>query len=326
MKFSVFIASILISFGTATKAFCQSSGNFNYNQTNFSGTAYDPEPPIALAQEPDPNVMIFEVNGLANVVADAQVAIFNITQLGPDVQQVDSLVRSRTRGFSASLQALGIPHNDVFVDMISQVPIYEYEVEKKRFSKKTFNEIPAGIEVQKNIHVRFGNGNALEGIVAAAAQNEIFDLVKVEYYVANKDSVYADLRKRSIAVLNEKIEDFTALGIHLDTVYRVIAENAAVAYPPSRYKRYEGFSSASLEAVNKRSEITNVRKPKTMYYDKVAFEGYDLVLNPVILEPVVQFSYNLKIKFLIERRPSVQLKREIMLLTPEGVLTPLKVD
>ena len=43
-------------------------------------------------------------------------------------------------------------------------------------------------ELKKNIHVRYTKSTMLDKIVTAAAQNEIYDLVKVDYSI--KDSTF----------------------------------------------------------------------------------------------------------------------------------------
>jgi hypothetical protein len=46
---------------------------------------------------------------------------------------------------------------------------------------------------------------------------------------------------------------------------------------------------------------TLAQKPTSYYYRAITPKGFDVVINPEILEPVVQFTYDLKVKYLIER-------------------------
>ncbi len=55
---------------------------------------------------------------------------------------------------SQRVKAQGVKEKDVFTDMLSFVPVYEIETTRKLFSK-TYQEVPAGFEIQKNIHIRF---------------------------------------------------------------------------------------------------------------------------------------------------------------------------
>lgn len=275
------------------------------------------------------DVLIFQVKALKNVAADSQMAIFNVTQVGKDAAEADSLMARRYKGMIGAVKKLGISEKNIFVDMVSQVPLFEYEVSKKLFSKN-YNEVPSGIELQKNIHILYKDGNMLDKIVAIAAQNEIYDLVKVEYFVPNSEAIYAELRKKSAECLRQKVAGFKELGINLDTVYRMAAEDIAVVYPSGNYENYQGYSSSSLEALKKTTGVTSVRKPSTMFFNKLPYEQFDIVLNPVFIEPPVQFTYDLKVRYTVQRKPiertKTEVKREFLWLTPQGEVKSLKVE
>ncbi|MBK8581165.1 MAG: hypothetical protein IPL86_04800 [Flavobacteriales bacterium] len=53
--------------------------------------------------------------------------------------------------------------------MLSFVPVYEIETTRKFFGK-TYQEVPAGFESQKNIHIKFTDARMLDQIVSAAAK------------------------------------------------------------------------------------------------------------------------------------------------------------
>ena len=137
----------------------------------------------------DENSMTFEVNGLFNRKADAYLAIFNMTQVGENASVANDLLNTRYQNFVNEVASAGVKAEDIFLDMVSQVPIYELEVTKKFFSK-TYNEVPKGFELQKNIHVKFNKGEVLDKILTAAAKHEIYDLIKVDYFVENTSAVY----------------------------------------------------------------------------------------------------------------------------------------
>ena len=43
------------------------------------------------------------------------------------------------------------------------------------------------------------------------------------------------------------------------------------------------------------------RKGRTFYYNGLDADGFDDVIDPVVIEPVVQFTLYLKIKYEVER-------------------------
>ena len=66
-------------------------------------------------------------------------------------------------------------------------------------------------------------------------------------------------------------------------------------------------------------------KPKTMFYDKVNYDNFDIAINPTVLEPAMQFMYNLKVRFYLQEKETKQPSKEHIWLTPDGDLVPLKL-
>lgn len=317
----IFIAVSFISFG-------QAGGNVIYQENNryIQNKDYNDfrfETNDNLYDGISDNEMIFSVKVLMNAKADSYLAIFNMIQMGETAEVTDKILNTRFINFQKELIQYGISENDIFMDMISLVPVYEYEVEKKIFSK-TYNEVPKGFEMQKNIHVRYTKGEILDDIITIAAQNEIYDLVKVEYFVHDIEKVHDTIRQSAIRILTEKLTDFKQLNINFDTIYHVISENIDVSYPVDRYRSYQAYSGASLEAVNKKL-VTEVRKPKTMFYNKIPYHEFDLIINSSFTEPIVQFSYELKAKYIIKAKTKTT-QTKFMLLTPDGDLRTLKIE
>jgi hypothetical protein len=212
--------------------------------------------------------------------------------------------------------------------MISMSPIFEYEEEKKLFSK-TFTEVPKSVELKKNIHVHYKDARVLDKIVEIATKNEIYDLIKVDYFVENSESIYDQLRDRSVAYLNKKLASFRKLGIKLDTNYRVITEKTSVSSPVDNYAQYFVLSSTP-NYISKRNKanVRQLRKPSTRFYNQIPYKKFDIIVNPVVTEPVVQYSYNLKIKFVIKDavKKDKKVVKKYYLVTPDGTVKTLNVN
>jgi len=70
-------------------------------------------------------------------------------------------------------------------------------------------------------------------------------------------------------------------------------------------------------------------KPVSRFYNAVPANDYDIVINSAILEPAVQFSFNLIVRFTLpERKPAIrtEVKKEFLLVTPTGEVKTLKVE
>ena len=48
--------------------------------------------------------------------------------------------------------------------------------------------------------------------------------------------------------------------------------------------------------------VQSLRKSRTFYFNPLTADGFDRVIDPVILEPVVQFTLYLKLKYEIDTR------------------------
>ncbi|MEL6141158.1 MAG: SIMPL domain-containing protein, partial [Bacteroidota bacterium] len=306
-----------------------SSGNVNvHSQVNFNAQ-YRGVPKAA--QFVNDHTLEFTINALSNQRADAYVAIFSVLQVGKTAAEANERINERLDKVRAAALAIGIKSEDFYIDMVNFLPKYEYEVSKKIFSKKTYTEIPSGFEVQKNIHVRYRDPMLLDAIISAAAEEEIYDIVKVDYFVDEPQKIYAELRQKTFEYLAQIEELYINNGLALDTAYRLTAENAWVAYPTNRYEGYQAFSSQRLPGNAASANVNRADKPYARFYNAIPANDYDIVINSDILEPAAQFSYNLKVRFTLQEReiPTNTVtvtKEKYLILTPDGKLVRMDVQ
>ncbi len=248
------------------------------------------------------STILIETDVMMNVKADEYVAIFGISQVSDSIESGHQLLNSRINSFISAISKLGIMPKDVYVDFISQVPIFEIEVEKKMFSR-TYNEVPKGVELKKNIHVRFSDNKIVDALLIEAAKKEIYDIVKVDYIIKDNDEIYDSLRRTSIDLMNKKMKEFKRLGLSLVPMYQTVSEDINTTYPIERYSSYNTFSAATFAGV-KSSSLTRTSLRNTqssLYYNKVPYKNFDIVINPSILEPVVQYTYHLEMKYILKK-------------------------
>ncbi|MEM9888254.1 MAG: SIMPL domain-containing protein [Bacteroidota bacterium] len=334
------LIGLFLSFHLAS--FAQILGNYDRNKNQsydqaqevysntFTGLNNQYRSVAKIATIAGENVLELSINALSNQRASSYTAIFNVVQIGQTAESTNASLNQQITAFTDALETIGIQKEDWYVDMVNFLPKYEYDVSKKLFSKKTFKEIPIGFELQKNVHIRFDDPAVLDEIVTAAAQQEIYDIVKVDYFVNNPQAIYSELRQAAMDYAQNIKLQYRDLKISLDSSYVIAAENAWVAYPGDRYETYQAFSSQKLS--NKQqssSKVDKADKPTSRFYDAIAANNYDIVINPEILEPAVQFSYNLVLRFTLpERVPNTQtvVQKEFVLVTPEGVVRQLKIE
>jgi hypothetical protein len=88
------------------------------------------------------------------------------------------------------------------------------------------------------------------------------------------------------------------LGIHLQQPAQVYAERPAIHYPTDMYDSYVAAEADAIARPNlQRYTVEQARKPRTFYFNALTGDGFDRVVNPVVLEPVVQFTLYVKVKY-----------------------------
>jgi uncharacterized protein YggE len=320
---------LLIALLISNALFAQHSGNINY--MNQVKQVHDLTHGINLNYPSNSNMYI-TVKGLANVKADAYVAIFNVTQMGKTAKEVNQLIDARINPVLKEINA----NSDVetYIDMVSFVPMYEYEVERKIFSKKTYNEIPIGFELKKNIHIKYTDPGLLNSIIAALSASEIYDLVRVDYFSNKLDEVKVELMNRGKAVLQKKTENYQEiLSVDFTSIEKSIIDGYQVVYPVEMYNSYQAYTSTSLN-IKRSANVKQAGKSTTLYYQPIVEKEYDFVLNPTVFEPVIQVMYEVKLVINREayKRMEQQAKttvqspaNEYFFLTPAGELKKLNI-
>lgn len=126
-KTLILIASFILLITSFLNA--QESGNINYqSQTYLSDDS-------KLLYFNNNNEFIISVKGMKNITADTYVAIFSVNQTGKTTQEVNELLNLRIKSTKEKIIAIS-KDIEFYTDMISFVPIYEYEVEKKYLVEK----------------------------------------------------------------------------------------------------------------------------------------------------------------------------------------------
>lgn len=257
-----------------------------------------------------PNAIVtLDVKVLNNVIADSFTAVFNMVQIGETSEETNNLMQERVNKVKSELLSKGILEKDIVIDVISFVPVYETVIEKKLFSKK-YNEVPKGFELQQNLHIKFTKVNQFEKILSACANNEIYNLVKVDYFIDDIQAVYTNLRTEILKILEEKKQFYNDLGFDLEAYTPTIADTKYCYFPREFYKSYQAFNSISLEALKKKKGILTAKKQTSYYYDPISFKDYDMVMNSSIVEPVIQIGMEIKLQYAPKPKEQKPVEKE----------------
>jgi uncharacterized protein YggE len=279
----------------------QVSGNVGYGPSTAKARAEQAQRSLRIltAQDlPPSNSMFVEAAVLMNVKADEYVAVFAIAEEGTTVQEANVKMAATVKAFRDALRALHVQDADIYVDHIAQPKTYGFSL-----SGDVAREQLTGFELKKNVSIRFTNRDLIDDLVLAAAKVQIHDLVKVDYVVRNINAVQDSVRGAAAGVIKQKITRYEQLlGIRLQPSGQVYAERPAVYYPTDMYDTYVAAESESVSRPNlQRYTVEQARKARTFYFNPLDGNGFDKVINPVILEPMVQFTLYLKVKYELVR-------------------------
>ncbi len=300
----------------ANFAICQVSGNANYNSRVQLGESHIN---VNFNSSSD---LIIKIKGLNNVRADYYVAMFNINQRGGTIDQTHELLEERIKQVSSAVGKMKLV--EVIVDMVSFIPQYEYEKEKKSFSKKSYNEVPIGFELQKNLHIKYEDPSQLTELVRICSENEIYDLIRVDYVSNNIEEEKKKLMDRADAIVKEKLSRYEKLlSIELDSLEKELVEGFRIIYPIESYRSYQAYSSSSLNE-GESARVNQSQKRNTSYYQPVINKEFDYVINPLVVEPVIQVLYELRVKIKQPKIEPVKSEKEYMIILPNGEVK--KVD
>jgi uncharacterized protein YggE len=207
--------------------------------------------------------------------------------------------------FTEALTPLGVATNDFYVDFIAQEKIYDYRVEGS-----VAREELAGFELKKNVSIHYHDKALLDQLLMAASRAKIFDLIKVDYIVKDSGPIQGRLLEEAASVIKRKATAYEKLfGIALSSPPQVCAHKPSIYYPSEMYEAYTAAESERFDRALFQSKyaIQDLRKSRTFYFNPLNANGFDTVINPVVVEPVVQFTLYLKLRYDIDLKKSKQL-------------------
>lgn len=293
MRFIQLVAVVALC---AAAAHAQERGNQNYQReagNQYYNTRSTP-PAIPLAGDLllyDPKdvqpVPYVEAYVLQNVRPDSFVAVFGIAQEAPNAAESNRKTDKLVSDLVAAAAGIGVRREDVFVDFITQSPVYDYSV-----SGRTSREALTGFQTKKTVSLRYTDRAIFERLVAAAAQLGIYDLIKVDYVVADMGSARLKMLEEASRIVNRKIASYSSLlGVQLKA--KAVSEERYASFAlGDLYKTYTAYEAGEAST----ARVVDRRKTSTSYYDPLSNESFDAVINPAGIEPTVQLTLFLKVR------------------------------
>jgi uncharacterized protein YggE len=294
---------LLLSLALAARAGCaQVAGNVGYGQE--SGRARAEQNERAKRQltpeemPPSRDSIFLDASVLMNVKADEFVASFGVAASGETVEACQAQMDATVAAFTKSIEELGIAPEAIFVDLTAQAKIYGFKVEGNLAREQL-----TGFELKKTVAVRYRDKALLDRLLAAASRQGIYDLIKVRYVVTDLAPIQDALAEAAAEVIKAKAARHERLfGLKLRPVPQVYIERSSVYEPTEMYDSYVAGESDTVAGGFDASRVTvqSLRKGRTFHYNPLTADGFDRVIDPVVLEPVVQFTLYLKLEYEID--------------------------
>jgi uncharacterized protein YggE len=235
-----------------------------------------------------------EANVLMNIKADEYLAVFGLMQESATILDGNKKMDVQINDFITALQSLGINNSDIFIDFITQNRIYDFSVAKSSAVEKF-----QGFELKKNIAVRYKDKSLLEKMLAAASKSSIFDLIKVDYIVSDMTGMRDKLLEEAAKIVRKKEEIYTRmLGIKMRPAV-VVTEKFNAFFPSEMYSSYTAFESGNVDPRYRDVSVVEKRKASTFYYNPLHPGEFDATINSVGVEPVVQLTLYLRVKYVL---------------------------
>ncbi|GLB51030.1 hypothetical protein NBRC110019_00690 [Neptunitalea chrysea] len=319
------VTSVLLILGVL-HIHAQVKGNYNpegsflisrQNVTQTSSLNLQTQDKTLFKATPPTNTIDINIRTLYNVKAAKYVAVFNITQVGETTNQTNTLASERINNIRNILLAKGIHKEDIVTDVISFNPEYETTIEKKLFSKR-YVEVPTGFELQENLHIGFDDIILFEDILKACAQNEVYNLIKVDYFIKDLESIYKEIEEKVLATIKQKKTFYEQLGFDLSNYTPQYVEAKYCYTPKDFYKSFQAFNSVSIEAITKKQGVTKAKQQTSYFYQPLTSESFDIVYNPTIIEPVIQVVVHNQLRYIPKPEPIPAPEKEYIIINPSG--------
>jgi uncharacterized protein YggE len=299
MKAYVSLFACIIAVAVEVKA--QHSGNVVYSEANRAEAnrkLAKGSVAFGATSLPDNSGMIIPAHVQMNVKADEYVAVFGVSQEGRTVQECSQKINAQIENFIGELKNIGA-NADAEVDHTTQTRTYDYQI-----TGNVANEKAAGFTVKKTVSFHFKEKGLMNKLMAAGAKSGVYDLIKVDYVVNNAAAVREKLFEESVRIIKEKAGRYDKLlGVRFRSQLQIVQENYNTIFPTEAYDSYTAFETGrvSESVFNDRNRVKEARKNETFFFNAQDPGNFDYVINPVVTEPVVQFSLYLQIKYLFDK-------------------------
>lgn len=245
------------------------------------------------------NQLVVNIKILLNNKADSFTIMLGTNEEAETVSACNSNINKRINGFTNDLNALKIKKENIYVDFISQMKVYDYSLENNKAE-----QFQKGFEIKKNIIITSNNITDIEKIISAASKYEIYDIIKVDYENDDVMKIRSNLFNEALAIAELKKETYTKAFRKRIIGTPNATENFAIYFPKTQYKKYQAYDNSEIETLYRNHNQNFIkklaRKNTTYYYDGQDISDFDKVINTAKSEIGIQYELSITITYKID--------------------------
>ncbi len=203
-----------------------------------------------------------EIRVVMAVTSESQTAVQCQKECDQTIQKV-----------KAAWKEIGIAKEDIVVDFIAVLPVYEWTFEKEGDATMGI-EKRSGYRMQTNLHVAVPSDKEAFQAISLAFNNGVTDIIAFDYWSKELDALKVQARAKALKAAREKSEFM--LGAVLDKKPPVIniQEATIVRYPESLYRSY---TIKDEQEITKRGygdvSFIHAHRPRNTYYRGLYMNG-----------------------------------------------------
>lgn len=293
MKNNLPLLLLLACLGIYTPIHSQIGGNQVYQDQS---TRYHRNPVETKSIYSTDSTLVITSKVLLNKAADFYVITVGVNSSAKTVAEANQRTQSKIDQVINKIKKLGISKNEVYVDFISETKLYDHTIEDG-----SINEFFEGFSIRKNLIIKTNRLSDIDAIIDYCAEQEIYDIVKVDYRSKDLEKINDELFEKAIKIIKTKKKRFTKnSSVSLSNRYRIASESFKIYYPKNLYKKYkEAFETSIVNNYYNSNYIKKeVRKEETYYYDGMETElGIDNIIDDIAPTVGVQYVMELVIVY-----------------------------
>ncbi len=193
--------------------------------------------------------------------------IMAVTSQGPTAAECMQANREKEETLIKALAKLGVEEDNIFMDFISMLPVYEWSVEQRKETRFLVEDV-SGYMVQTNAHIEVGGEVEARAAVAAAFELGITDIISFDYWCDSLDEHKIEAQKKALAEAKRKADLLLTAHFQKMPTPLNVREQTQVVYPKSLYESFSNAYSQKLQRNYYKQSLPEIHafRPKNTHY------------------------------------------------------------